>query len=133
VDPSHRFSPSGKRALQILVTLLALIPITVGAAGIWAGPASLGSGDAPRDLDSHFRYLSGIFMALGFVFWRCVPDIERNTALFRVASALVVTGGLGRLLACATQGPPSAFHVAGLAMELVVVPGLVVWQARLAT
>jgi hypothetical protein len=118
--------------LQILVTLLALIPITVGAAGIWAGPASIGLVDVPRDLDSHFRYLSGIFMALGFVFWSCVPDIERKGALFRVASALVVTGGLGRLLAYATQGSPSDFHVAGLVMELVVVPGLAVWQARVA-
>ena len=119
--------------MQIVVTLLALIPITVGAAGIWAGPVSVGASDPPRDLDSHFRYLSGIFMALGFVFWSCVADIERKGALFRVACALVVTGGFARLLAYATQGPPSSFHVAGLVMELVVVPALAVWQMRVAT
>jgi hypothetical protein len=118
--------------LQIVVTLLALIPITVGAAGMLVGPASVGASDPPRDLDSHFRYLSGIFMALGFVFWSCVPNIEQKGALFRVASALVVAGGLGRLLAYATQGPPSGLHVAGLVMELIVVPGLAVWQARVA-
>ena len=82
--------------------------------------------------DSHFRYLSGIFLAVGLVFLSTVPAIERHTGRFRLAAALVVCGGLGRLLSWVLVGTPSGLHIAGLMLELVIVPLLAVWQARVA-
>ena len=49
-----------------------------------------------------------------------------------VAAALVFAGGLARLISLFAVGAPAWPHVAGLVMELAVVPALVLWQARVA-
>ena len=120
------------RLLRITVGVLSLIPILGGAAGVLLGPGFVGASGGPTDLDSHFRYLSGIFLALGVVFLWTAPAIERRTSVFRLAAALVVTGGLARLLSLAVVGQPSLAHLLGLVMELAVMPLLVVWQSRVA-
>ena len=38
----------------------------------------------PADLDSHFRFLSGIFLAMGIAWYSCIPAIEANVARFRL-------------------------------------------------
>ncbi len=86
----------------------------------------------PTDLDSHFRYLSGIFLAAGIAFASCIPAIERKGARFRLLGCLVVAGGLARLVSALSVGMPSTGHAAGLAMELGVMPLLMLWQARIA-
>ena len=122
-----------KRLLQITVAVLALIPTLTGAAGILMGPAFLtGEASATTNLDSHLRFLSGTFFAVGLAFYGTIPSIERKGALFRLAAALIFTGGLARLISLFAVGTPAWPHVAGLVMELAVVPALVVWQARVA-
>lgn len=124
---------ASKRCLQAVVAVLGTVPVAAGTAGVILGPAAFSDAGAwPIDLDSHVRYLSGIFLALGLTFYATVPSIERKTALFRLAAALVVAGGLARLLGLIVNGVPSAPHVAGLTLELVVVPALAVWQGRVA-
>lgn len=120
-----------KRLLQIVVAIACLVPLSTGGRSVLFGPGFLRGVDAvPVDLDSHFRYVSGIFLALGVAFATCVPAIERKGARFRLLGAMVVTGGLARLLSLATVGAPSNGHVFGLAMELGVVPLLMLWQWR---
>lgn len=123
-----------KRLLQVIVAIACFVPLSTGAQGIWRGAEMLRGvpRPVPADLDSHFRYLSGIFFMLGIAFVTCVPAIERKTARFRLLGAMVVTGGLARLLSLATVGTPSVGHRFGLAMELGVVPLLLLWQARVA-
>ena len=118
-----------RRLLQAAVAVLSLIPIGAGAAGVLLGPAMVDTAMAvPADLDSHFRYLSGIFLGLGIVFVSTVPAIERRSGRFRLAGALVICGGLARALSMAVHGVPSLPHLAGLGMELGVMPGLLIWQ-----
>ena len=69
---------------------------------------------------------------MGIGFYSCVSGIEEQGARFRLLSAIVVAGGVARLWSLAVVGPPSAGHLLGLAMELIAVPLLVLWQARLA-
>jgi hypothetical protein len=123
-----------KRLLQLAVALGCVVPLLAGGAGAIDGPAMLhGVGHAPpADLDSHFRYLSGLLLAIGLGFASCVPGIERKTKRFRLLALLVFTGGLGRLASLFAVGVPSAGHVFGLAMELGATPLLVLWQARVA-
>jgi hypothetical protein len=122
-----------KRLLQVTVAVLALIPTLAGGAGVLKGPALvLRAGDWPINLDSHFRFLSAIFLAVGLTFYAAIPDIERKTSLFRWAAFLVFAGGLGRALSLVSAGVPGTQHVLGLGMELVVVPLLVAWQAAVA-
>ena len=94
-----------------------------GLAGVTLGPEFLRVPIAPTvDLDSHFRYLSGIFLGVGLIFYATIPAIERKTTLFRVAAALVALGGLARLVSLLSVGAPSVGHLVGLGLELVVVP-----------
>lgn len=122
-----------KRLLQITVAVLALIPTLTGAAGVLMGPAFLtGDASAAANLDSHLRFLSGTFFAVGLAFYATIPSIERKGVLFRMAAALVFTGGLARLISLLAVGSPAWPHLAGLMMELGVVPALVVWQGCVA-
>jgi hypothetical protein len=129
---SARGPGANRRLLQATVGALSLIPIGAGAAGVVLGPGFVGGVDGRTDLDSHFRYLSGIFLGLGLLFASTVPAIERRTARFRLVSGLVVCGGLGRLLSLLATGAPAWPHLAGLLLELAVVPLLAVWQGRVA-
>ncbi|MBC7987116.1 MAG: DUF4345 domain-containing protein [Sphingomonadaceae bacterium] len=123
-----------KLLLQGAVAIASLVPITIGAAGVIEGVAILkGASDAGApDIDSHFRYLSGIFLVLGLAFASCVSAIENKTPLFRLLGAMVITGGLARGLSWVAVGAPSLGHRLGLVMELGVVPLLMLWQARVA-
>ncbi|MET1113197.1 MAG: DUF4345 domain-containing protein [Allosphingosinicella sp.] len=123
-----------RRLLQLAVALGCVVPLLAGGAGIVNGPAFLrGVGPGvPADLDSHFRYLSGLLFAIGLGFASCIPGIEGKTARFRLLAFLVFMGGLGRLCSLVSIGTPGTGHIFGLAMELVAVPLLVLWQARVA-
>ena len=123
-----------RRLLQIAVAAGCVVPLLAGGSGMIEGPAFLRgvASPAPPDLDSHFRYLSGLLFAIGIAFASCIPGIERKTARFRLLALLVFVGGLGRLLGLAMSGVPGTGHVFGLVMELGAVPLLVLWQARVA-
>jgi hypothetical protein len=118
--------------LQICVALGGCVPVGAGLAGVLLGPRLAAAFAAPVPLDSHFRYLSGLLLAIGLGFWSTIPAIERQSQRFRLLTALVVVGGLGRLVSLMEEGPPDAPMFFGLAMELLVTPALALWQARLA-
>jgi hypothetical protein len=86
----------------------------------------------PIDLDSHYRYLSGLLLGIGLVFLVSIPRIENKGAIFRTLGFVILIGGLARLFSLIENGAPGFGHQFGLAMELVVVPGIVLWQARVA-
>lgn len=121
-----------RKLLQQAVGLLALVPISAGLFGVMFGPEGLLGDRVSVSADSHFRYLSGLLFAIGLAFASCIPGIERKTARFRLLALLVFIGGLGRLFSFASIGLPGSGHVFGLVMELVTVPLLVLWQARVA-
>jgi hypothetical protein len=119
-----------KRALQACILIGSLVPITVGLLGVIKGPGMMGAPDGLPGLDGHFRYLSGILLAIGLAFVSTVPRIEARSARFRLLAALVVVGGLGRLISLAVMGVPSRGMIGALMMELIVTPALALWQRR---
>jgi len=123
---------SERNLLQATVTVACLVPILAGLDGVLRGPAMFGLAAVPRDLDSHFRYLSGIFLMLGLAFASTIPEIERRGSRFRLLGAMVIMGGLARALSWSMVGAPGLGHRLGLVMELVVVPLLMLWQTRMA-
>ncbi len=124
---------SNKRLLQCAVIIAGFVPVLAGGAGVLVG-AGMAGGDAllPISTDSHFRYLSGLLLGIGLVFWSLVPEIEKHTAVFRALAAVVFFGGLGRLYALFTAGVPDNAMLFGLVMELVITPLLALWQAKIA-
>lgn len=124
-----------RRLLQGAVALACLSPLTFGAMGVVEGPAMLagiGPGEGAADLLSHYRYLSGLFLAVGLTLLSCVPRIEARTGRFRWAAGAVVLGGLARLLGLTLGDAPSPPHLIGLGAELGLTPALILWQARVA-
>jgi hypothetical protein len=120
-----------KRALQIAVAVCSLVPILAGGAGVLLGPALVTHVvDSDRDLDSHFRYLSGLLLGIGIAYLTGIRGIERRRAQFLLLGGIVVLGGLGRLFALLTQGAATAPMLGALGMELVVTPLLTLWQLR---
>lgn len=87
--------------------------------------------DSVGSLLNHGRYLSGLLLAIGLAFWAAIPDIERRTTWIRVLTAVVVIGGLCRLLGVLLGDPLSPSVAFALAMELGVTPLLCFWQSRL--
>jgi hypothetical protein len=133
VDDEVPVRPRGVelRLLQLVVALACFVPLSTGGRSILEGPGFLGGvTDVSTDLDSHFRYVSGIFFGVGLAFVTCIPDIARKGPRFRLLGALVICGGLARLLSLIDVGVPGSGHVFGLAMELGVVPLLMLWQRR---
>lgn len=121
-----------KRLLQITVAILGLVPLSAGLSGVILGPEAFAGPADITDLNSHFRYISGIFLALGIGFYTTIPNIQIKTARFRLLTALVLSGGLARLLSLTLDGPPTTPHMIGLFLELAAVPLLAVWQGRVA-
>ena len=126
-------SPSiEKRVLQAVVAVACLVPISAGGHGILQGAQWLAHAPVATDLDSHFRYISGIFFGVGLGFVSCIPGIEVKGARLRMLVGFVVIGGLARLLSLAEVGMPGAGMRFGLGMELCVTPLIALWQWRVA-
>jgi hypothetical protein len=123
-----------KRLLQAATALACLVPLSMGVLSVVRSAAVLKgvTPPLPVDLDSHFRYLSGLLLGTGLVFLACLPRIERRRPVFLALGAIILVGGLARLLSLAQLGWPSFGHRFGLVMELVVVPLIVLWQGRVA-
>lgn len=121
-----------KRLLQLVVALACLVPLTAGPTGILRGAAWMADGAVTSNLDSHFRYMSGIFTGVGLAFASCIPNIEAKGARMRMLALFAVLGGLARLFSLVEVGAPNIGNQFGLAMELVVTPCLALWQAGFA-
>lgn len=117
-----------KRILQAVVAVACLVPLSAGSSGVLRGAEWLAHAPVATDLDSHFRYISGIFLGVGVAFVSCVPAIETKGARLRMLVGFVVLGGLARLLSLVEVGVPSAGMKFGLAMELGVTPLIALWQ-----
>lgn len=121
-----------RRVLQTAIALFAVVPVVAGLAGVVRGPAMIDELAGTIAEDSHFRYLSGLLLAVGVAWWSVIPGIERRGTRTRLLAALVVCGGLARLASLVVTGIPSGPMLGALAMELAVTPAIVVWQGRVA-
>ena len=118
---------NNKRLFQACVAIAGLVPVT---AGLWGMLGGLHGGN-PGAM-SQERYLSGLLLGVGLVFWSTIPGVEKKAATFRLLTAIVVVGGLCRLLGVALGDGLSGPVVGPLLMELAVTPLLCLWQALLA-
>lgn len=114
-----------KQLFQYVVGIAACVPVAGGLYGILAGT------DADIDLDSHYRYMSGILLAIGLAYWSCIPRIEDMAARIRLLTVLVVAGGIGRLYGVIDEGAPSIPMRLALSMELVVTPLICLWHIHI--
>tara|TARA_B100000678_G_scaffold282578_1_gene281680 strand:+ start:807 stop:1229 length:423 start_codon:yes stop_codon:yes gene_type:complete len=123
-----------RRILQLLIAAVALFSLSGAVVSIFRGPDWLGYlGSVPVDLDSHFRYLSGMLLAVAIGLFSCIPRIEAHGYRFRTLCLIIVAGGLARFVSLWQVGSPSQGHMVAMAIELIAVPLLMAWQAFLAS
>jgi hypothetical protein len=113
-----------RRCLQAAVLIAGLVPVGAGAWGAIGRLIPAHGGD-----DSHVRYLSGLLLGIGLIFWWTVPRIEARGAVVRVLAAVVLVGGLARLAATPQTGFTPGV-VLPLVMELGVTPLIALWRER---
>ncbi len=109
--------------------MFGLVPVLGGLAGVVMGGAMASPAAVALGLDSHVRYLSGLLLGIGLVFYSLIPAIEREGRMFRTLTLIVVIGGLARLAGLLEATPPLPMQLA-LVMELCVTPSLCLWQYR---
>ena len=124
----------GRRGLQITLGVLSAIPFASGLAGVLAGPASLPGrrGVVAPTLDNEYRYAHAVWFAVAPLIWWMLPRVERETTVVRALTATIVLGGLARSLSWRSTGRPHPTMVGAIAIELVGVPAVAVWQTRVA-
>jgi hypothetical protein len=130
-DPQHRgprrvrMVAAQRNVLQICVAIAAIVPVAGGLSG-----AILSLGGVSAWSADHYRYLSGLLLAIGLGFWSTIPNIERHAARFRLLTGIVVIGGLCRLFGVISGDPLTLAVAAALVMELVATPLLCLWQSQ---
>ena len=131
-NQTNNHSRISRLLLQITIAILAFVPVTAGLSGVFAGMGLTDETLFDTALDSHLRYLSGILLAIGLMFWTSIPAIETKSARFQLLTALVFIGGLARLGGVIIHGMPPDGMMFGLFMELIVTPLLCLWQNSVA-
>lgn len=121
-----------KRGLQIFLAIFSLAPLYFGVTGVLFGAAGHMPAEAVTpDLDSQFRYLSGLYIGFTALIWWFIPNIDRHVWLFRLLTLAIFLGGLARLFSYLTVGAPAPELVAGIGIEIAL-PLIIIWQTAVA-
>ena len=120
-----------RRLLQRVIAVAGLVPVSAGLYGVLFGAGLTGDRMSITG-DSHYRYLSGLLLGIGLVFWSGIPGVERKGGRIGALTLVVVAGGLGRLVGLAMSGVPDLPMLLAFGMELVVTPLVGLWQIRVA-
>src|ERR1700712_5652597 len=93
--------------LQKVVGVAGLVPVCAGLYGVVFGTALTGDATLSISGDSHYRYLSGLLLGIGLLFWSGIPAIEVRRGRFQLLTLIVVVGGLARLGGLLLTGLPA--------------------------
>jgi hypothetical protein len=117
----------------LLATIAALgaLPLATGVLGVIRGPAGApGGAPTTASLDSEYRFVNVFWAAAGPALWWSLARADERAGFTRVLLGLAAAGGLPRLLSVRRTGWPHPVFRATIVLELVVVPLVLVWHAR---
>lgn len=122
-----------RKPLQILLTILGLIPTVTGILtmmGIY--DPLLQSLNLPHDplLDSELRFLGGIWLGLGLTVLVTARSLEKHLFLYRVLWVMIFIGGVGRLISMVLVGMPPIPFIGFTVLEIVGAPLFLYWHQQ---
>ena len=120
-----------RKLLQATVAVAGFAGVVLGLTGVLFGTlyADL-SGDAV--LDSYVRFGKGVLLAIGLVYWSCIPRVELRGDRISLVTFILALGTLSRLFSAVGHGVPTLGIVANLIAGLILVPLLWLWQRHVA-
>src|ERR1700728_2226178 len=116
-----------RKLLQIAFALAGLVLIVFGLAGVFFG-ADFADLSGNVVMDSYFRFLKGMLLAIGLIYWSAIPVIERRGERISLVTFILVLGAVPRLIAVIGHGVPTIGILISLAGELIVAPLLWLWH-----
>lgn len=130
-----------KKALQIVLAVLGLIPIVTGSLSIVLGVSALrvvggfitSEMSSNIVLDSEIRFLGAVWLGVGVLVYWTIPSIDKQTTLFRLLMGTIFLGGIGRSLSAFLIGTPPTLFIAIIVLELIGMPLLMLWQSLIST
>jgi hypothetical protein len=120
-----------RRLLQIALALTGLAAVGFGLAGVLIGTSFSGVA-SDVTMDSYVRFLKGMLLAIGLIYWSAIPDVEKHGERIAVVTFILVLGAIPRLLAVISHGVPTLGILLSLAGELIAVPLIWLWQRHVA-
>jgi hypothetical protein len=120
-----------RKLLQIAFALAGLVLVGFGLAGVFFG-ANFMDLTGNVVMDSYIRFLKGMLLAIGLIYWSSIPDIERHGERISLITFILVLGAVPRLMAVIGHGVPTIGILISLAGELIFAPLLWLWQRHLA-
>lgn len=118
-------------AFRIFTILIGLVPLFLGATGVLFGAAEHNGGEAvSAALDSQYRYLAAVYVAVGAMVLWSAGDVRNRAMLLRFAMLGWFLGGLARANSWMMVGEPASWQVSGMIVELVVPVAMLLWQRR---
>jgi hypothetical protein len=127
------------RLFQTFLITLSAIPLLTGLADLLYGThvipllgATLPAAALSEPtLSSQIRFWGAIWMGFGVLIVYAASDPHRQSTLFRLLAVILVISGVGRVASFVQHGAPAPFFMGAIFVELVVVPLLLFWHARL--
>ncbi|MFF7458634.1 DUF4345 domain-containing protein [Kitasatospora sp. NPDC008115] len=111
------------RALRMLALTMGIACVAIGLAHMLLGNASIpGAESAGVTIDSLGRFFGAIFAGYGLAWLWAARQTPIPARAVRWLAAVLLLGGLGRLLSLAAQGRPHWFQMALTAVELALPP-----------
>ena len=120
-----------RTALLFTVGILGVIPVATGILGMVGGPERApGGGPTSASVDSEYRFVNVFWAAAGVLLWWTIQRPEERSATARTVLGLAALGGFPGLLSVIRKGLPHPIFRATIALELLVMPVMIVWHAR---
>ena len=120
-----------RKLLQIAVAVAGFIGVSFGLAGVVFGTAFTDMFD-DGTVDSSVRFYKGMLLAIGVIYWSCIPQIEGRGERMSLVTFILVCGAASRLMAVIGHGVANLGVLLSLIAGLVVVPLLWLWQRHVA-
>ena len=120
-----------RKFLQISVAIAGLIGVGFGLAGVVFGIAFTDMFD-DGTVDSSVRFYKGMLLAIGVIYWSCIPQIEQRGERMSLVTFILVCGAASRLMAVIGHGVANLGVLLSLTAGLILVPLLWLWQRHVA-
>jgi hypothetical protein len=127
-----------RRAFHAVVGVVLLLPLAAGFVGAFAGIEGMawlfgaeGALAVPPVLRSNFRAIAAAFASwVPLVAWSLAAPVER-AAVLRIIGGFGFVAGLARATGWWVEGNPGPIAAGIMAIELIGMPALLLWHARL--